>query len=123
MDILVKNNIKENKTLNLRGEVRTKNLKNARVEFKPGKDSMIYHFKLKDFSSEGFGILVRKDSKVLEYIKPGDVLTMTYHPDQTDQTDLSKIDPISYYTRIKHISDPASEKSQDHLLVGLLIIE
>ena len=92
MDILIKNNIKENKTLNLRGEVRTKNLKNARVEFKPGKDSMIYHFKLKDFSSEGFGILVRKDSKVLEYIKPGDVLTMTYHPDQTD---LSKIDPIS----------------------------
>ena len=78
---------------------------------------MIYHFKLKDFSSDGFGILVRKDSKVLEYIKPGDVLTMTYHPD------LPRIDPISYHTQIKHISEPAPGKFQDHLLVGLSILE
>lgn len=113
----MKNNIKKNETLNLRGEVRIKSLNHARVEFRPGKDSMIYHFKLKDFSSDGFGILVRKDSKVLEYIKPGDTLTMTYHPDPP------QINPRAYHTQIKHISEPAPGKFQDHLLVGLSILE
>jgi hypothetical protein len=116
----VKNNIQKIKTLNLRSESRTKSLKNARVEFKPAKDSMSYHFKLKNFSSEGFGILVRKDSKVLQYIKPGDILTMTYYPDLTD---LTETNPIPYQTQIKHISEPGPGKHHDHLLVGFLIFE
>lgn len=112
----MKNNPESKKTMNLRGEPRTKNLKNASVEFKPGNNTMVYHFKLKDFSSEGFGILVRKDSKVLKHIKQGDVLTMMYHPE-------AATNPVPHNTQIKHISEPKPGKHQDHLLVGLLILE
>ena len=105
------------KSQNLRSHARTKSQKNASVEFKPSNNTMVYHFKLKDFSSEGFGILVRKDSKVLKHIKAGDILTMMYHPDKV------ALNPIPHRTQIKHISEPEPGKSNDHLLVGLLILE
>jgi hypothetical protein len=113
----VKNNLENEKIENLRGEFRTENLENTSVEFKPGKDTMVYHFKLKDFSSKGFGILVRKDSKVLQHIKPGDELAMVYHPDTLESI------PVTHHTRIKHISEPAPGEYHDHLLVGILILE
>jgi len=115
----VNNNLEteSKKILNLRNHTREKSDKNASVEFKPDNNSMFYHFKLKDFSSEGFGILVRKDSKVLKNIKPGDILTMLYHPDKVAPN------PIPHRTEIKHISEPEPGKFNDHLLVGLLILE
>jgi hypothetical protein len=110
--------LEREKLMNLRVNARTENTGNASVEFKPGKDTMVYHFPIKDFSSEGFGILVRKDSKVLSHIHPGDVLNMVYHPDRAS----TKTNPISHKTQIKHISEPESGTYNGHLLVGLLIL-
>jgi hypothetical protein len=113
----VKKNTQKTKTMDLRGETRTNGLENASVEFKPGENELVHHFKLKDFSSEGFGILVRKDSKVLKHIKPGSVLTMMYHPNET------AAHGVAHHTQIMHISEPAAGTYPDHLVVGLLILE
>jgi len=113
----VKNDTKENKPMDLRGEARTKSLKNSSVEFKPGENELTHHFKLKDFSADGFGILVRKDSKVLQHIKPGNVLTMMFHSDRAAKG------PVTHRTEIRHISEPEPGTYQDHLVVGLLILE
>ncbi|MBU1344584.1 MAG: hypothetical protein KKE44_09815 [Proteobacteria bacterium] len=105
------------KKMNLRGEDRKESLKSASVEFIPGDNEIAYHFKLKDFSSKGLGIIVRKDSKVLKCIKSGDILTMKYHPDE------ATANPVPQLTEIKHISEPEPGKHKDHMLVGLLILE
>jgi len=113
----VEKDTEEIKWMDLRGEVRTENLNNASVEFKPGENELVHHFKLKDFSSEGFGILVRKDSKVLKHIKPGNVLTMRYYSNGAQSN------PVTHHTQIKHISEPEPGTYQGHLVVGLLILE
>jgi hypothetical protein len=113
----VKEDTKENKWMDLRGATRTESLKNASVEFKPGENELIHHFKLKDFSSDGFGILVRKDSKVLKHIKPGSVLNMIYHSNRAQRN------PVAHHTEIRHISEPAPGTYPGHLVVGLLIVE
>lgn len=113
----MKKDTEEIKWMDLRGEARTKSLEDASVEFKPAEKELIHHFKLKDFSSEGFGILVRKDSKVLQHIKPGNVLTMMYHSNR------SQSNPVTHHTEIKHISEPAPGTYPGHLVVGLLILE
>ncbi len=101
----------------VRSEPRIDGRKNSSVEFIPAEDAITYHFKLKDFSSNGFGILVRKDSQVLKYIKSGDVLDMKYHPDE------ATADPVPYQTKIKHISEPDPGKHKGHMLVGLMILD
>ncbi|MEN8210410.1 MAG: hypothetical protein ABFR31_01720 [Thermodesulfobacteriota bacterium] len=103
--------------MNERIEPRTISHENASVEFIPGNGKMLYQFKLRDFSSKGFGIIVKKDSKVLKRIKTGDILAMTYHPED------SKASPVSHKTQIKHISEPDPGTHKDHMLVGLLILE
>ena len=103
--------------MDLRGETRTDGLETASVEFKPGENELVHHFKLKDISADGFGILVRKDSKVLKHIKPGNVLTMMFHPERASNG------PVSYNTEIKHISEPEPGTYQGHLVVGLLVLE
>lgn len=107
----------EHEKRNLRAEVRTDCRNNASVEFIPGKNEMAYHFKLKDFSSNGFGILVRDDSKVLKHIKAGDILMMKYHPEE------ATVNPVLHRTKIIHISEPEPGKYKGHMLVGLLILE
>ncbi len=103
--------------MNARIEPRTIGHENASVEFTPGSSQMIYHFKLRDFSSKGFGIMVKKESKVLKLLKKGDVMDMKYHPEE------STTDPVSHKTQIKHISEPDPGTYKDHILVGLLILE
>ncbi len=106
----------ENK-INLRKEPRSASLHHGSVEFATANQKISYHFNLKDFSAKGFGILVRKDSKVLENLKAGDILKMKYHPEK------ATVNPMVYQTQIKHISEPEPGKHQGHLLVGLLIVE
>jgi len=103
--------------MNARIEPRTMGHENASVEFIPGDSQMIYHFKLRDFSSKGFGIMVKKGSKVLKNLKKGDVMDMQYHPEKPTST------PVSHKTQIKHISEPDPGTFKDHMLVGLLILE
>ncbi len=103
--------------MNLRDEARTKSHENESVEFSPGNNLISYRFKLRDFSSKGFGIMIRKDSKVLNHVKPGDILNMQYYPYE------SISNPVPHRTKIKHISEPEPGKHHDHMLVGLLILE
>jgi len=113
----VKNTSENMEKINLRVEVRKENRPNSSVEFIPDNTPIAYHFKLRDISSKGFGIMVRKDSKVLNHIKVGDVLNMKYHPDEATAS------PVPHQTKIIHISEPESGKHEDHMLVGLLILE
>ncbi len=113
----MKNDSEHKEKMNLRIETRIESRENASVEFIPGNHSMAYQFKLRDFSAKGLGIIVRKDSKVLQYIKKGDILDMKYYPNEVTGN------PVSHRTQIKHISDPEPGKHQDHMLVGLLILE
>ena len=105
------------KKMNKRIEPRTICNENASIEFIPGNGKMFYQFKLRDFSSKGFGILVKKDSEVLKLIKAGDILDMKYHPEEATSS------PVSHKTQIKHISEPEPGTYKDHMLVGLLILE
>ena len=100
-----------------RGELRTEAGDDASVEFIPGNNEVPYQFKLKDFSSEGIGILVRKDSKVLKHIKKGDILTMKYHPKKTPGN------PVPRQTQIRHITEPEPGKHEGHMVVGLMVIK
>lgn len=102
---------------NLREEKRTKSPEHGSVEFIPDGNHLSYHFKLKDFSSKGLGILVRKDSKVLKHVKIGDVLSMKYHPE------MASVTPKICQTEIKHISEPEPGQHEGHMLVGLMIME
>lgn len=103
--------------MNQREENRTTSAGHGSVEFIPVGNHISYHFKLKDFSSKGLGILVRKDSKVLQHIKIGDVISMKYHPE------MASVTPKVYQTEIKHISEPEPGQHKDHMLVGLMIVE
>lgn len=100
-----------------RSEPRAAGHESASVEFTPGSDQLIYQFKLRDFSSKGFGIMVKKDSKVLKNLKKGDVLEMKYHPDTEGGS------PVFHKTRIQHISEPDPGTWKGHMLVGLLIVD
>ena len=100
-----------------RGELRTEAGDDASVEFIPGNNEVPYQFKLKDFSAQGVCILVRKDSKVLQHIKTGDILTMKYHPEK------ASANPVPRQTEIKHISEPEPGKHKGHMLVGLQLVE
>lgn len=113
----MKSNPEYKEKMNLRSEERKDGGENASVEFMPANHELMYHFKLKDFSSKGFGILVRKDSRVLKYIKCGDILDMRYHPDK------AIANPESHRTEIRHISEPDQGTHKDHMVVGLMILD
>ena len=103
--------------MNDRIEPRITGHENASIEFIPGSGKIFYQFKLRDFSSKGFGILVKKDSKVLKLLKTGDILDIKYHPEERTAS------PVIHKTQIRHISEPEPGTFKDHMLVGLLILE
>ena len=86
---------------------------NASVEFIPGNNQMIYHFKLRDFSTKGFGIMVKKESKVLTLLKEGDIMDMKYHSEKPISN------PVSHKTQIKHISEPDPGTYKDLSLIHI----
>ncbi len=111
-------NIEEN-TPNgeLRSEIREAAAKGASVEFKPSKESMTYHFSLKDWSTSGLGILVQKDSNIFRYIEVGQEVLLKFH--KGDAT----LAPENLKAQIRHISEPAEGLHPNHLIVGLYILE
>ncbi len=68
---------------------------------------MEYHFKLRDFSASGLGLLVKNDSRLLKYIDTGDAATPPEH----------------LKVQIQHISTPAGGKPENHVIVGLYFLE
>ncbi|MCG8637603.1 MAG: hypothetical protein MI863_27495 [Desulfobacterales bacterium] len=101
----------------LRSEIREAASKGASVEFKPAKESMTYHFSLRDWSPSGLGILIQKDSDILGFIEVGQEILLKFH--KGDAT----LAPEQLKARIRHISDPAGGRHPNHLIVGLHILE
>ncbi len=109
--------VRETKNHELRSEIRKAASEGASIEFKPARDSMGYHFKLRDFSPSGLGILVNKDSDIFKHIKVGNVLSMKCHKGNATPA------PQNLRVEIKHISKPVNGKPENHLIIGLYIIE
>lgn len=87
------------------------------VAFTLGKKAPIYQFKLRDISPSGLCILVREDSKVIEYLEVGKVIQMTYTNQNLpgEQTLLT--------TKVRHITKSEELRYRGHFLVGLARIE
>ncbi|MCG8614966.1 MAG: hypothetical protein MI802_02010 [Desulfobacterales bacterium] len=101
----------------LRAEIREAAAEGASVEFKPAKESMTYHFSLRDWSPSGLGILVKKDSDIFKFISVGHQINIKLH--KGDAT----IDPNRLLAEIRHISEPSGGLHPNHLIVGLRILE
>ena len=87
------------------------------VEFKLKETGTLYHFKLRDISSNSLGILVNEESAVLEYLKVNDILKMKYYPPEASgSAEFLK-------TKIIHITKKDGESFKGHFLIGLSIIE
>ena len=102
---------------NKRAKIRNIGGKDASVEFKPANASIAYQFKLRDYSSKGIGILVKEESKVLKLLNVGDELEMKYYPGEGTSI------PVFLKTQIHHISPPEQGKHQNHLIIGLYILD
>ncbi|PID41344.1 MAG: hypothetical protein CR981_03525 [Proteobacteria bacterium] len=96
-------------------EDRQLSVENMSVEFQPGEAELPYHFKVRDYSARGLGILVKEDSRILEMLHVGDVLEMKYY--QGDERPV----PVNVKTRIQHITKPEGGRFPQHLIVGLHI--
>lgn len=87
------------------------------VEFKLKETGTLYHFKLRDISSNSLGILVNEDSAVLEYLKVNDTLKMKYYPPEASgSAEVLK-------TQIIHITKKDGVSFKGHFLIGLAILE
>jgi len=87
------------------------------VEFKLKETGTLYHFKLRDISSNSLGILVNEDSAVLEYLKVNDTLKMKYYPPEA--SGLAEF----LKTQIIHITKKDGVSFKGHFLIGLSILE
>ena len=87
------------------------------VEFKLKETGSLYHFKLRDISSNSLGILVNEDSAVLEYLKVNDILKMKYYPPEASSS------AEFLKTKVIHITKKDGESFKGHFLIGLSIIE
>ena len=74
-----------------------------------------YQFKTWNISEKGLCILIREDSEVLNHLRAGDVLQMTYYVNDP-QGALENL-----RTRIQHITLNDSGRFKGHYLVGLSI--
>lgn len=87
------------------------------VEFQLKETGSLYHFKLRDLSSGGLGILVNENSAVLEHLTVNEILKMKYYPPEAS----SSAEFIT--TKIKHITKKERGSFKGHFLIGLSIIE
>jgi len=86
------------------------------VEFSLDGLAPVYIFKVRDISPSGLGILVNKDSAILQRIQVGDVLTLTYTPADTSKG------PENLRTQIRHITKD-DERFKGDVLMGLFILK
>lgn len=101
----------------LRSDARKLAAKGESIEFRPAENAMVYQFSLRDWSDFGLGILVRNDSKVLTYIKVGQVIAFKIHRPEGSMPE----HPLE--AEIRHISEPEDGRHPDHKIVGLHILQ
>ncbi len=83
------------------------------AEFKIGHINIIYQFKLRGNSVEPLFVVVDEDSRILETLRPGDVIPMKYYgPDRSQPAK-------ALNTKIKHISRNCPGKFRGHVMIGL----
>lgn len=85
------------------------------AEFQLKNPGVFYQFKVRQSDCEPCFALVKKGSKALEHIKPGDSLVMTYH--YLDKT----IPAEKRITRIKYVADGNNKGFKGHYLIALEI--
>ena len=77
----------------------------------------IYLFKIKDSSQNGFCLLVKGDSNILDHIHVGQILNITSYSEE-------KMEPSEIFlSEIKHITKKDEGPYTGHQLVGLMILE
>ena len=88
------------------------------VQFMLNRAGPAYMFKLRDLSTQGLCILVRRDSAVLKVLKVGDVMDMQFLPPG------ARMPAEQLRTEIRHITPKDSESPvSGHSMVGLVILE
>ena len=85
------------------------------VEFSLKKADPVLQFRVRDVSPSGMGILVNDRSEALKHLKVGQVLNMTYNPEEPGDS------PINMQTEIRHITPMEEGRFKGHTLVGLLV--
>ena len=105
----------QTKAVEARSEARTFLDAYRSVEFSISRQYPAFQFRIRDVSPSGMGILINKVSKALAYLKAGQVLDMTYHPEN------GKGAPESMKTEIRHITYLESGPFKGQYLVGLRI--
>lgn len=101
----------------LRVHVRTAVADGASVEFSFPDSVIVYQFPLRDLSDKGLGILTRQDSKILDYIQEGQVVSVALRREGF------KVPLEAYRVEICHISNPEQGRHPGHKVVGLSILE
>ena len=86
------------------------------VEFKIKELFVVYHCKLRDVSSKGVCIVIKKGSPLLQELEPGKVMQMRYYPVGDRRP------PETLQTRIAHITPQGQGRFQGHCLIGLEIL-
>jgi len=98
-----------------RSEARAADERYYSVQFTTQGLASFYQFKLWNISKKGMCILVKEESQVLEHIKVGDTIEMTYY--LTDSQGAHE----NLTTQIKHITKNDKGRFQGHFMVGLSI--
>lgn len=99
-----------------RSELRSKADRFHSVQFTTKNLGAYYQFKLWNISPKGLCILVKKESQVLNHLHVGDIIEMTYYPDN------AQMGQEVLKTQIKHITQNEDGRFQGHCLVGLSIL-
>ncbi len=77
----------------------------------------IYLFKVKDSSQNGFCLLVKEDSNILEHIRVGQILNIrSYSENNMESSEI-------LLSEIKHITKKDESPYTGHQLVGLMVLE
>lgn len=99
-----------------RSEARAVDERYYSVQFTTKGLASFYQFKLWNISPKGMCILVKEGSHVLEHIKVGDSIEMTYY--LTDSQGAHE----NLKTEIKHITKNDEGRFQGHYMIGLSIL-
>jgi CRISPR/Cas system-associated protein Cas7 (RAMP superfamily) len=108
-------NEKSGNTPERRSEIRSVDERYYSVQFTTQGLASFYQFKLWNISKKGMCILVKEGSQVLEHLKVGDTIEMTYY--LTDSQGAHE----NLTTQIKHITKNEKGRFQGHYMVGLSI--
>ena len=100
-----------------RAETRSPSERYYSVEFTVKDLASAYQFKIWNISSQGMCILIKENSKILPYIKVGDIITMKYYLTESVGT------TEDVKTEIKHITKDDQGRFKGHFLVGLAILQ